>query len=601
MYFKKWRSVVNKNAYAAMVLFVLAAAAGIADDGGSQYPEDWTYGNIYVKEPNTQISLEKELLMVEQLNNCVEAVFDFKNTVQQTLTVPCAFPVVITMPYAVEDGNVQPNNRFNSQEDLVVWQIALKKQFSNGNFSVTADELAAADKKLRVVSVADYAKELVSYGENEKSVSQGGKEPAVYNGCVIEQDGKNIPLQTVGIETTVGKDSVKLVLHFYHELSFMPSAESKVTVRYKIDTVKEDYRGNHYCAYYDISTGGTWKGAMTSFVVFTDSSMSVSGTGKTDFECSALAPFDYFSEDSFKVYAVQNYKPGPSDYFKFDVTALGDECSGFPSDRKPQDFVKNIRSSSFLQGTFKMGAGNSSNYDDGYTWDETLRTSSYEQQTSFDGILDNGWVEGSAGDGSGEWIEFTLTKAALGPFATNGLARFSKSDMNSDSFSADGFENEQEYEKYISTHHQKFLHTIEMNGESYDSTWKSNNRIRSMMLHCTGAKEDVKLDFSDLFPARSFHMIDGWLSANSIKNPQLLSTGTYRMTIQSVYKGEKWNDTVLGEVWFYELGDVFGTILAADDSSPLPIYRVPITESIQRYVKKYDDSAQKETTEYGDN
>ena len=96
-------------------------------------------------------------------------------------------------------------------------------------------------------------------------------------------------------------------------------------------------------------------------------------------------------------------------------------------------------------------------------------------------------------------------------------------------------------------------------------------------------------------------MIDGWLSANSIENPQLLSAGTYRMTIQNVYRGEKWNDTVLGEVWFYELGDVFASVLAADDSSPLPIYRVPITGSIQRYAGSRKDSGQKETMYYGDN
>ena len=36
----------------------------MADDGGATNFEDWTYGNIYVKEPNDKIALEKELMVV---------------------------------------------------------------------------------------------------------------------------------------------------------------------------------------------------------------------------------------------------------------------------------------------------------------------------------------------------------------------------------------------------------------------------------------------------------------------------------------------------------------------------------------------------------
>ena len=42
-------------------IFLIMTAAlfsVFADDGGSYHPEDWTYGNIYVKEPNDKIALE---------------------------------------------------------------------------------------------------------------------------------------------------------------------------------------------------------------------------------------------------------------------------------------------------------------------------------------------------------------------------------------------------------------------------------------------------------------------------------------------------------------------------------------------------------------
>ena len=46
-------------------IFLIMTAALVsvfADDGGSYHPEDWTYGNIYVKEPNDKIALENEIL-----------------------------------------------------------------------------------------------------------------------------------------------------------------------------------------------------------------------------------------------------------------------------------------------------------------------------------------------------------------------------------------------------------------------------------------------------------------------------------------------------------------------------------------------------------
>ena len=50
-------------------IFLIMTAALVsvfADDGGSYHPEDWTYGNIYVKEPNDKIALER---LAQQLPN----------------------------------------------------------------------------------------------------------------------------------------------------------------------------------------------------------------------------------------------------------------------------------------------------------------------------------------------------------------------------------------------------------------------------------------------------------------------------------------------------------------------------------------------------
>lgn len=94
-----------------IIALLSASFAAFTDDGGSYKPEDWTYGNIYAKEPNDKIALERELLVVEHTaigkydrksdtfhktsGHEVTALFDFLNTTRERVTVLCAFPVVV--------------------------------------------------------------------------------------------------------------------------------------------------------------------------------------------------------------------------------------------------------------------------------------------------------------------------------------------------------------------------------------------------------------------------------------------------------------------------------------------------------------------------
>lgn len=87
------------------ILFACSlVAVAVADDGGARYPEDWTYGNIYVKEPNKSIALEKEYMYVS--GDKIEAVFCFRNTTDSIVVVPCAFPIVVKMPFRLENDTV---------------------------------------------------------------------------------------------------------------------------------------------------------------------------------------------------------------------------------------------------------------------------------------------------------------------------------------------------------------------------------------------------------------------------------------------------------------------------------------------------------------
>ena len=192
----------------AIIFTVLSLYSVFADDGGSYYPEDWTYGNIYVKEPNDKIALESELLIVEQSGSygyyqsgeygkirgeSITALFDFKNTTSEKVTVPCAFPVIVSTQVAIKkDGYISNyipiKNGYSSKKDLINLALGKKK--------ATKEEFFAIDKKLRTLSIDEYLSEM-----KNNQITDSTLQP-----CVIEQDGKNVSVLMVGIETSIEKD-----------------------------------------------------------------------------------------------------------------------------------------------------------------------------------------------------------------------------------------------------------------------------------------------------------------------------------------------------------------------------------------------------------
>ena len=486
----------------------------MADDGGARYPEDWTYGNIYVKEPNKSIALEKEYMYVS--DEKINAVFCFRNTTDSTVVVPCAFPIVIKMPFRLENDTVMIGN-YNSENDTVLWKIALGEVarvkyvgFLDKQLQMTKSEIEKYDKKLRVLTYSDYQALYKQWVVNKE-------DGRYYKGCNIVQDGNGIELKNVGIETNVvfneseykyefGSE-VDLVLHFYHELKFQPNSISKVCVNYSVNTPKEFYEVNSYQLFYDISTGATWKdGIIGSFVLLTDYNMN-GGDGLKETE---LIPYH--------IYCARNYKPlGRFSFYGYDeYSNLWLNCE-FPGNKKNNIHIQLIKNNS---NGFKA---------DGKTEADFAPM-----------VLD-------------DKFEFVINESCVGPLVANGYVDNKLTKVNRNIFIK--------------------------NKESLlqkDSLWQKYSRVKTAILTNVDEGWTDTLELEDRFPAYPYsintNFNDGWFGSNAVRNVRLLRPGSYSLTVNDIYKGDSTESAGVSHIWFYPVDPTLVSIIDEDKNSTMPLF-----------------------------
>ncbi|MBR5167317.1 MAG: hypothetical protein IKW86_04520 [Salinivirgaceae bacterium] len=506
-------------------LFCFLFACGLvlsakADDGGASYPEDWTYGNIYVKEPNKSIALEKEYMYVS--GDKIEAVFCFRNTTDSIVVVPCAFPIVVKMPFRLENDTVMIGD-YNSENDTVLWKIALgddahikRVGFSDKQLQMTKSEIEKYDKKLRVLKYSEYQalyKQWMESDENEK----------YYKGCSIVQDGNSIELKNVGIETNVifnesdkkyefGSE-VDLVLHFYHELKFQPNSLSKVCVDYFVNTPKLFYKVNSYQLFYDISTGATWKdGIIGSFVLLTDYNMNGGGGLKE----TKLIPYSIYSE--------RNYRPvGRFSFYGYDEYSNEWMMLEFPGENQTHNHMSLLKNNS---GGFEIEGKTDANF--------------------APIVIDNKF-------------KFNVDEPYIGPFVANGFIDYELSRNNQNLFA-------EEY-KGLEPDVPKF---------PKDSLWGKYSRIKTAILTNIDEGWTDTLELEDRFPAYPYEVNsnfnDGWFGSNAVRNVRLLRPGSYSLTVNDIYRGDSTESAGVSHIWFYPVDKTLVSIIYEDKNSAMSLF-----------------------------
>lgn len=506
----------------------------MADDGGATNFEDWSYGNIYVKEPNDKIALEKELMVCDM--DSVRAFFVFKNTTNDTVVVDCAFPIDVKLPYNTGNNGEKLEyeeeiiNRCYSYRVLTLL-LGSKKLFepreifdSTGQINLTervAEMVRQHDKELKLMNISQYH-------DYVNSLFKEGYRGYIPN-CIIEQDGKSVDLLNVGIESTVDAKHIKIQFHFHHQLVFLPNAYSKVTIKYDVESIKQNYNGE-YSYYYDISTGGTWKdGKIKSFMAFV-------------FDGDMSSKLDYFGLkkwDNLKRYGVgykKDYKPHKEEEFHFVFGVNNSERLAFGYDDPPE--YKELQSVKLKD--IKASA----------SWNNLKAMMDKDRFTSC-AITD--WQNAT--------LEFTLPQDAYGPYMYNGsigrLTTKEKFDEFRDSLNAGFWSEDINISKFFPK----------------DSTIDAYNNVKTISIEQLDEPNDTLSFDVRVSDPRDYPYVFDWERFNDIKHMRYFPAGRYRMSIKDIFKGWQCQDTTLiTEFCFLKIPKDIADMLADDAISEMPIF-----------------------------
>lgn len=500
----------------------------MADDGVCNDVEFWSYGHIYADGSNNKIALEKELMLCRA--DSITAIFVFKNTTQDTVIVDCAFPVNVDFLYTInKKDSIQCSYPFSSQSESTLRLLLGTKDTFNSDevkgyegyidFNDRVYQLVLKhDKELRVKSKDEYFKYIDSL--------QFYQDDYMPN-CNVEQDGRPVDILNVGIESRVSDSNVIMNFHYHHKLTFAPNAYSKVIVKYSIMS-----RGcTQFGCCYDISTGGTWKGNINSFMAFVSDGIIKSELDTFKFEKWNSTASRY--EIAYK----KNYKPHKDEYFHFTFGEDEGEAHGYYDIPEYKDLqtlkLKDVKPSS--------------------SWSNVEAMMDKDRFTSC-AITD--WQNAT--------MEFTLTQNAYGPYMYNGIIGKSTTREN---FEAYVYNVKKDQELWGENADLRFYFPK-------DSTIDEYSNVAKIFIEKLEAPFDTfsfTVNFTD---PRGYPFVFDWSRFNDIKQMKYFSAGRYRLSIKGIKEGWKYKDTTrITEFCFLEIPKDVEDMILKDKNSRFPIFQ----------------------------
>jgi hypothetical protein len=504
----KEKVMLKKLNFIILILFLITVANMLADDGSWSKSFTINSGSIYSESDNTDIELTKEILIFD--GKYTKAVFQFRNTSDKSVIVDCGFPVRYEInAFMINNQLVISADAYGDGEDIFVLDyfetLPLEYDESEG-------ELFGVYPEVIPITKFNNSRNFISEEEDLQDFT-----------LLIKQNDKIIPVQKVLLERHADENGAWATFHYKHNLNFKPGEFSTVVVEYHQDLFHGSTgMSNMYLWNYVIGTGGTWKGPIGELILIKPSEWRGSIDGLDTFwenrQISILRSVDYepsrdivYSLRGFSVDMMEQYE-----YFENKLPALKKiwtERSKLviqPSEAV-QDFVTDIAASSFLPDKLPV-----------FTIDGVISNANFSPIAAFDGLTETSWCENIKGDGIDQYLEFSLTKRVWGIGINNGFTRLPIKDWL---FESDRMEK------------IPFEEIVRDDSKGFKDYFTQNNRIKKLSITNQAGDILYTLNLNDQRDPQAFFGIS-------------LSPGTYRLVIEDVYRGTKWQDTCLGEVTF---------------------------------------------------
>ena len=504
----------KKIIFTIPVLILIVVSTLGADDGSWNKSFTIGGGSIYSESDNADIELIKEILIFN--GEYTRAVFQFKNTSNKPVTISCGFPVRYEINAFISmEGLKIPFSPYGPGDDIPVlgYLETLTIEHTDPDdymFGMTTDIIL-----------------INSFNNSREFISQKGiPEDLSFN---IKQNGKNVEINKVLLERYAGENGTWVTFHYRHNLNFKPGEVSTVAVEYDQDLFYgEDGMSDTYLWNYVIGTGGTWKGPIGEFILMKPATWpirSIEGVNLLlegrDITVFRAADYEPAREEAFSLWGNSVSWMEQYEYFENEFPALKkmvtdrSKLANQPADAV-QGFVTDITASSWLPDKISV-----------FTNDGVISKANFSPIAAFDGLAETSWCENVKGDGIGQYLEFSLTKRVWGIGINNGFTRLPLKDWL---FEPDRMEK------------IPFEEMVKDDSKGFKDYFTQNNRIKKLSVTDSMGNVLHTLELDDQRDLQAFTGI-------------ILSPGTYRLVIEEVYRGTKWQDTCLGEVTFLESGN----------------------------------------------